>query len=78
MATKRVGSSVIAMLGYDDERRILEVTFHTGRVYHYLGVPPNVYLELLASDSKGKYFNQKIRPKYRAKLVRRAAAAFPG
>ena len=71
-ATKRLGSSVIAMLGYDDERRVLEVTFRTGRVYQYLNVPPAVYVELLASDSKGKYFNQKIKPRYRSKYVRRA------
>lgn len=75
MATQRVGSSVIATVDYDGERRVLEVTFRTGRVYRYLGVPPAVYRELLASDSKGKYFNQKIRPKYRARYVRRAIPA---
>ena len=54
-----------------DERELLEVAFHTGRVYHYLDVPPEVFEELIAADSVGGYFNEQIRKSYPAVRVRR-------
>ena len=71
MRRKRVDSSVIAEVGYDDERALLEVEFKTGRVYHYLDVPPEVFEELIAADSVGGYFNEQIRRGYAAVRVRR-------
>lgn len=71
MATQRIGSSIIAVVDYDEKRRHLDVTFHTGRVYRYFSVPPAVYDQLVAADSKGKFFNQQIRPRYRATYLGR-------
>jgi hypothetical protein len=71
MRRKRVASSVIAAIGYDDESGLLEVEFHTGRVYYYLSVPNDVYEELMAADSIGGYFNEKIRKDYKTIRVRR-------
>lgn len=59
-----VRSSVIASLGYSPADRILEIEFHTGRLYHYLDVPPQQYALLMAAESKGRYFNMAIRDQY--------------
>ena len=59
-----VASSVIARLGYDQDTETLEVEFHTGRIYRYVGVPPSVYEALLNAESLGRYFNERIRDHY--------------
>jgi hypothetical protein len=65
MQSKRVASTVIAEVRYLDEKKTLEVLFHNGRVYRYLGVPPEEYEALIHADSVGRYFNQEIRTRYR-------------
>lgn len=64
-----VSSSVIASLGYSDEARVLEVEFHTGRVYQYFLVPRAVYEKLLGAESIGSFFNQEVRPNFDAAEV---------
>jgi hypothetical protein len=56
-------------VGYDDSTKILEIEFHTGLVYQYLGVPPKVYADLMRSDEIVKYFSEKVRPKFQTKPV---------
>jgi hypothetical protein len=46
---------MIHAVGYDPEKRLLEVVFNTGRVYCYEGVPPEEYEGLMAAQSKGQY-----------------------
>src|SRR5438105_15912157 len=58
-----VTSSVLAAVGYDRERRVLEARFRTGRVYHYFDVPYSIFKQLLSARSKGQYFNTAIRPR---------------
>ena len=41
---------------------LLEIQFNSGTLYQYLNVPKEIYDELLAAPSKGKYFWQYIRP----------------
>ncbi len=50
-----VDSSMIQAVGYDAAAEELEVVFNSGRVWRYQGVPQQVYEELLAADSKGRY-----------------------
>ncbi len=66
----RVKSSVIAAIEYNPTTQVLEIHFHAGRTYDYLNVPAEIYQSLLTADSVGKYFNENIRPHYRAVLVR--------
>ncbi len=61
MKKTEVESSVIGAVGYT---RVLEIQFESGRIYQYYDVPEKVYEEMLASDSKGRYFNSHIRNKY--------------
>ena len=70
MKKQEVESSVIRAVGHT---RVLEVEFESGRVYQYYDVPENIYNEILASDSKGRYFNQHIRGKFPYQEVRLVA-----
>jgi hypothetical protein len=56
-----VESSLIQAVGYDPERRLLEIAFTSGLVYWYANVPLEVYAALLAAESKGEYFQKHIR-----------------
>ena len=71
MLRARVESSTIAMVGYDEEQQILEITFRDGRVYHYLEVPPERALSLLRAESKGRFLNSDIKPEYDYRAVGR-------
>jgi hypothetical protein len=65
-----VKSRILRSVGYNDSTKILEIEFHTGLVYQYSGVPPKVYADLMHSGSEiGKYFSEKVRPKFPAKQV---------
>ena len=57
-------SSVIESVRYDATGHALDIVFTTGRVYRYFAVPAAVHEELLAAESKGRYFNEVIRPRY--------------
>jgi hypothetical protein len=64
-----VKSAILRSVGYDDSAKILEIEFHTGLVYQYAGVPPKVYADLMHSGEIGKYFSEKVRPRFRTKQV---------
>jgi hypothetical protein len=58
-------SKAIRGFDYDSKTKTLEVTFTSGRTYAYLNVEPKAYAELLFAKSKGRYFLENIRGKYR-------------
>lgn len=55
------GSSSIQSCDYDDEKKILTVTFVRGKSYQYADVPKPVYEDLKDAESPGKYFQAYIR-----------------
>jgi hypothetical protein len=57
---------------YQDQCAFLELEFRSGAIYRYLGVPAQIYQELLWADSKGRYFNQHIRNRFAYTKVERA------
>jgi len=59
-----VESSSLRSVGYDENARVLEVEFLSGRIYSYAGVPPETYDWLMRSKGKGGYFNRMIRDRY--------------
>lgn len=65
-----VESSALHAVGYSRKLHALEVEFHDGLVYRYLEVPAPVYRELMAADSKARYYNHYVRGKYRSLRVR--------
>jgi len=59
-----VTSSVIALVRYDAAAATLDVTFQSGKVYRYQDVPPAIYDELMIAESKGQFFNARIRDRF--------------
>lgn len=64
MERQPVISSELHSVGYDDVSNVLEVQFRTGGIYRYFGVPPDVHAALLTAESKGRFFNSVIKPRY--------------
>ncbi len=64
MALSEVDSSMVDIIGYDKKARRLEVVFKSGKAYFYEEVPPEIYAELMASGSKGRYMRANIIGKY--------------
>ena len=74
-AVRRSGdmpSSVIRRFSYDEPRRRLRVTFTSGDVYEYDGVPPEVNSAFRAAFSKGQFFGPNIRDRYPYRRVEKA------
>jgi hypothetical protein len=59
-----VESTLIHSIGYDEDKRILEIRFHETGSYRYYDVEPEVVEEFLEAESKGRYFNDYIRDAY--------------
>jgi hypothetical protein len=65
-----VDSTAIRYVGYDEEQARLTVTFMTGRTYRYDRVPAGLVGDFLAAESKGAFFNDKIRDRFPTRLIR--------
>lgn len=59
-----VASSNVAAIGYDPESETLEVEFLIGSIYQYYNVPQNMYDQLMAEPSKGRFLNTYIKNAY--------------
>lgn len=59
-----VSSSNLQSVGYDPLTKTLEIEFKSSGLYQYYGVPEEVFIELMAAGSKGKYHHQNIKGKY--------------
>ena len=58
----KVDSSMVSEIGYDSERRVLEVKFkNNGAVYRYPRIEPSYVLGLLNAQSIGEYFTTYIK-----------------
>lgn len=64
MRVATVESTTLAIVAYDEDRKMLQLEFCSRAVYLYFGVPPAVHQALLAAPSKGRYFNRSIRGQY--------------
>ena len=62
MEYQQLKSTSIAEVGYDPFTATLEIHFRSGRHYRYYLVPSQCYRDLLAADSKGRFFLSNIRP----------------
>ena len=67
LARPRNPSSHIATFGYDKMRKELTVGFHSGKVYTYRNVPPEVFENMAKDHSAGKYFHQVVKRHYKVK-----------
>ncbi len=67
---KAVASKGIASIGYSKRLHILEIEFVNGAVYRYLEVASSVHRELMAADSKARYYDRNIKGNYPSARVR--------
>ena len=65
-----IRSQDIAIVGFDSESSTLEIVFRRGGVYHYYDVPQEVYQSLMCASSRGMYFAQFIKRRFRYSKVR--------
>lgn len=71
MRRRRMDSSAIATVGYDEDISLLEIEFTSGEVYRYFAVPPSVVRGLWDAESAGRYFGEHIRGVYPERHIRR-------
>lgn len=64
IALNPVSSSNIQAIGFDDEKKILAVQFHSGAIFHYAGVEPDLALDLVNADSIGRFYTKNIKGKF--------------
>ena len=59
-----VESNQVKAIGYDADSKTLAVTFARGpgNIYHYPNVEPKTHAAFMASESKGNFFGQHIKP----------------
>lgn len=62
-------STALRSAAYLPAERLLYLEFHSGERYRYFEVPPEIYQELLAAESKGTYFARNIRDHFRYKQL---------
>jgi hypothetical protein len=66
MKRRPVESSALQSVGYDPEKKILELEFkNSGGVWQYYRLPSPVYDKFIHAESLGSYFVTKIKGRYR-------------
>ena len=70
MDRKKVNSSSIRSVGYDERNRILEVEFNDGRIMQYSGVSAELHRRLMNAPSMVSYFRDNIEESFAAKRVK--------
>lgn len=59
-----LASSNIGAMRYDEDSRLLQIRFLSGRTYDFKDVPADVADGLRQANSAGKYFNSSIKGIY--------------
>ncbi|MEW5865111.1 MAG: KTSC domain-containing protein [Pseudomonadota bacterium] len=70
MERKRVNSSRLRSVGYDEKTLTLEIEFSNGEIVQYSRVFPEVYRRLMAAPNPTAFFDDKIADEYTARRVR--------
>ena len=63
-----VDSSFIQSAFYSDSNKELELKLKNGTTYTYLDVSRKTFDNLMNAESKGKFFNDVIKPKHIVKI----------
>jgi hypothetical protein len=69
MERKRVNSSRVRSVGYDEKDQMLEVELSNGQVYQYSKVSPEVYRRFMNAPNPSTFFDDKIAEEYSSKRV---------
>ena len=69
MDRKRVNSSKIRAVGYDERSQTLEVELSNGQVWQYPKVYPEVYRRFMAAPNPTSFYDDKIAEDYTGRRV---------
>jgi len=69
MERKRVNSSKIRSVGYDEKSQVLEIEMTNGQVWQYAKVYPEVYRRFMAAPNPTSFFEDRIAEDYSGKRV---------
>lgn len=64
-----MNSSNIKSVGYDRDRKVLEVEFKTGAVHQYEDVPGDLSEQMVRAESVGRFFSEHVRGRYKSSRV---------
>lgn len=70
-----VESGLFSSVAYRASVRQLYLRFQDGKIYRFFDCPVTVYNEFVAAKSKGRYFSQQIRNRFRYAMVRRRSSS---
>lgn len=70
MERKKVSSSSIRSVGYDERTRLLEVEFSDGRLTQYSSVSAEVHRRMMSAPSIVSYFRDNVEESFTAKRVK--------
>lgn len=70
MERKRINTTRIRSVGYDERNRLLEIEFANGSIVQYTGVSAEVHRRLMNSPSPGSYFHDSIEENFSARRMR--------
>ena len=69
MERRRVNSSRLRSVGYDEKNQLLEVELSNGQVWQYSKVSPEVYRRFMAAPNPTTYYDDKIAEEYSSRRV---------
>jgi hypothetical protein len=73
-----VASGLFSSAAYRASVRQLYLRFQDGKIYRFFDCPVAVYSEFVAATSKGRYFSQRIRSRFRYEIVCRGSSGSRG
>ncbi|MEC7987762.1 MAG: KTSC domain-containing protein [Myxococcota bacterium] len=59
-----LNSTNLSEVLYHPSTRTMELYFHSGHIYRYIGIPASIFQDLISAPSAGKFYNQHIRGQY--------------
>jgi YD repeat-containing protein len=69
MERKRVNSSKVRAVGYDEKSQTLEVELTNGQVWQYTKVYPEVYRRFMAAPNATSFYDDKIAEDYTGRRI---------
>lgn len=64
-----IESTLLASAAYSPDHCLLDLEFRDGSLYRFFRVPVECFQQLMASDSKGAFFNHNIRNQFQYQLL---------
>jgi len=70
MKREPVESTAIKSIGYNEDKKLLEVEIlGTGNIYQYKDVPLEEYFDFMDAKSLGEYYNRVIKENYEYRVL---------